>query len=126
MRISMIGHQYQIDMKRSTFRWEESAADTRQGSGVEYHVDLRGKADRNWRKTFYLVQWDYFGQFKFHLREDGKAISFHRGTDESLDHEEMLLKALEVLMKIVNTSASRKPVEFLRAEGQFQGAALAV
>lgn len=126
MRLSMIGHQYQIEMDHSSFRWEESAADSRQGSGTEYRVDLNGRADRNWRKTFYLVQWDSFGQFKFHLREDGRTISFHRAEDESLEQEEILLKALEVLLKIVNASASRSPVEFPRVEGQFQGAALAV
>ena len=126
MRISMIGHSYQVGMERTSFRWEDSAPESREGAGTRYHIDLRAKADRNWRKTFYLVQWDYFGCFKYHLREDGRAISFHRRAEEPLEQEEMLIKALEVLMKIVNSSASRRPAEFLRAQGQFQGAALAV
>ena len=126
MRISMIGHSYEVAMDRASFRWEDSAADSRDGAGTRYSVDLRAKADRNWRKTFYLVQWDYFGCFKYHLREDGRAISFHRRAEEALEHEEVLIKALEVLMKIVNAGASRKPAEFLRTQGQFQGAALAV
>jgi hypothetical protein len=126
MRISMIGQAYEIAMDRASFRWEDAAAGSKHGPGTDYQIDLQGKADRNWRKTFYLVQWDYFGHFKYHLREDGKAISFHRKSEEELELEESLVKALEVLLKIVNTSASRTPAEFLRTQGQFQGAALAV
>src|SRR6266478_5566576 len=102
MRISMIGQPYQLAPDLSTLRWEESPADSREGRGIRYHVDLRGVADRNWRKTFYLVQWDHLGNFNFHLRDDGRAISFHRKPEEGPERAELLLGALEVLVKIVN------------------------
>ncbi|MGH9444010.1 MAG: hypothetical protein ACRD16_17235 [Thermoanaerobaculia bacterium] len=126
MRISMIGQTYDVVADRPSFRWEESAADSKQGSGTDYCIGIRGKTDRNWRKTFYLIQWEYFGQFKYHLREDGGAISFRRRFEDGIEQEEPLLKALEVLLKVVNASASRKPVEYMKPAGQFQGAALAV
>jgi hypothetical protein len=121
----MIGHSYKIAAIPSTLRWEESASGSSEGAGTLYHIDLAGRVDRNWHKTFYLVQWDSLENFTYQLREDGKGIWFHCKPGEGPDRAELLLRGLMALVKIVNASASRKPEEFILPSGLMQGGELA-
>ena len=125
MRISMLGQPYKIESIRSTLRWQPSPPDSEEGPGTQYHVDLNGKADRNWSKTFHLVQWDCFESFTYRLAAGGTAITFHCSPEEGPARAEVLLMGLEALVKIVNASASRRPEEFLLPVGQMHGRELA-
>lgn len=125
MRISMLGRPYEIAAIPSTLRWEEAPADCQEGPGTLYHIDLVGRADRNWHKTFYLVQWDSLENFTYQLSDDGKAITFHCRPDEGPERAELLMRGLKALVKIVNASASRKPEDFILSAGLMQGGELA-
>lgn len=124
MRLSMIGHRYQIAVIPSTLR-RESSPDAGGVSGIRYTVELSGKVDRNWQKTFYLVQWDSLESFTYQLTDESRSITFHYRPEEGPGRPGILFRGLIALVKIVNASASRKPEHFILPSGLLQGAELA-
>jgi hypothetical protein len=77
-----------------------------ESGGIVHTVDLNGRADLRWRKSFYFVQWDCLEYFSFRLSEDGLRISFSLGRDDYPEETQYLVNVLSTLLTEVNRNAS--------------------
>ena len=114
--------EYRLQVLPESLRRQSEMVEGQSSDEVVHTVDLNGKADARWRKSFYFIQWDCLEYFSFRLSEDGLKISFSLSRHDYPEETSYMVNVLKTLMGEVNRNSSVPLVTERRGWGGLRAA----